>query len=153
MLVVPPDVFLLELFRFLWWWRWVGDLGDKVGRRSLSDAVDEHAKERDLKEDEKGNGKAIKHAGAVVEPEFLLLWTVADAGEVRIELDEGQLPDVSAMENKRVAHQFAHQRSAREVALQEHHQISFGQENTASEDDHSRLPANGLIEGVETGCR
>lgn len=51
------------------------------------------------------------------------------------------------------AYQFAHERAAREVALQEHDQVSLGQEDAAAKDYHSRLPTNRLIESVETGCR
>lgn len=86
MLIVPPDVLLLELLRFLRRWRRLGDLGNEVGRRSLGDAVDKHAQERDFEEEEESDCEAVEHAGAVVEPLFLLLGSVADAGEVGIEL-------------------------------------------------------------------
>lgn len=87
MLVVPSDVLLLEILRFLrWWWR-VGDLGDEVGSGCFSDAVDEHTQKRDFEEEEKGDCEAVEHARTVVEPEFLLLRGVADAGEVGIKLE------------------------------------------------------------------
>lgn len=86
MLVIPPDILLLEILQLLrWWWRF-GDLGDEVGRRCLSDTVYEHAQERDLEEKEESKCEAVKHTGAVVEPELLLLGSVADAGEVGVEL-------------------------------------------------------------------
>jgi hypothetical protein len=50
-------------------------------------------------------------------------------------------------------HQFALERASREVALQEHDQVSIWQEDATAEDHDSRLPTNRLIEGVETGCR
>lgn len=58
---------------------------------------------------------------------------------------QGQIPARS--------HQFAHQSTTREVALQEHDQVFFREENATAEDDHSRLPPNRLVEGVETGGR
>jgi hypothetical protein len=50
-------------------------------------------------------------------------------------------------------YQFTHKRATREVALQEHDQISLRQKDATAEDNHSWLPTNRLIEGVETGCR
>ena len=50
-------------------------------------------------------------------------------------------------------YQFTHECATREVALQEHDQVSLRQENTTAEDDDSRLPTNRLIKGVETGSR
>jgi hypothetical protein len=37
--------------------------------------------------------------------------------------------------------------------LQEHNQVFLRKEDTTAEDDHSRLPADRLVEGVETGGR
>lgn len=50
-------------------------------------------------------------------------------------------------------YQLTHERATGKVALQEHDQVSLGQENATAEDHHSRLPANGLVESVETGRR
>jgi len=86
-LVIPPHILLFELFGFLRRWRRVGDFGDKVCSRCFRDTVDEHAKERHFEEEEEGDGEAVEHTGAVMEPELLLLRSVADTSEVRVELD------------------------------------------------------------------
>ena len=88
MLVVPSHILLFEVLGFLRRWRWVGDLGDKVCSRRFRDSVDEDAKERHFEEEEEGNCEAVKHTGAVVEPELLLLRSVADTSEVRVELKQ-----------------------------------------------------------------
>lgn len=49
------------------------------------------------------------------------------------------------------AYQFAHQSAAGEVALEEHDEVSFGQENSTAENHDSWLPSNRFIESVETG--
>lgn len=86
-LVVPPHILLLELLGFLrWWWR-VGDLGDKVCSRGFRDTIDEDTKKRHFEEEEEGDCEAIKHTGAVVEPQLLLLRSVANTSEVRVELN------------------------------------------------------------------
>jgi hypothetical protein len=87
MLVVPSHILLFEVFGFLRRWRRIGDLGDKICSRCFRDAVDEDTKERHFKEEEERNCEAIKHTGAVVEPELLLLRSVADTSEVRVELN------------------------------------------------------------------
>lgn len=104
MLVIPPDILLLEFFRFLWRWRRVCDLGDQIRRRSFSDAVDKHSEERDLEEEEESDREAVKYTRAVVEPEFLLLWTVADAGEVGVKLGRCQSLALSAIGVVNLAH-------------------------------------------------
>lgn len=85
-LVVPPHILLLELFGLLRRRWWLGDLGNEVGGRSFSDAVDQHTQQRHLQEQEEGEGEAIEHTRAVVEPELLLLRGVSHAGKVRVEL-------------------------------------------------------------------
>jgi hypothetical protein len=87
MLVVPSHILLFEVFGFLRRWRRVGNLGDKVRGRCFGDTVDEDTKERHFEEEEERNCEAVKHAGAVVEPELLLLRSVADTSEVRVELN------------------------------------------------------------------
>lgn len=86
MLVIPPDILLLEFLCLLRWWRRVCNLRNEIGCRCFGDAVDEHAQEGDFQEEEESDCEAVEHAGSVVEPEFLLLRSVADAGEVGIEL-------------------------------------------------------------------
>jgi hypothetical protein len=88
MLVVPSHILLFEVLGFLRRWRRVGDLGDKVCSRCFCDSVDEDTKERHLEEEEEGNCEAVEHTGAVVEPELLLLRSVADTSEVRVELEQ-----------------------------------------------------------------
>jgi hypothetical protein len=51
------------------------------------------------------------------------------------------------------SYQFTHERAARKVALQEHNQVPLRQEKSAAENHHSRLPANRLVESVETSRR
>ena len=88
MLVVPSHILLFEVLGLLRrWWR-VGDLSDKICGRCFRDAIDEDTKERHLEEEEERNCEAVKHTGAVVEPELLLLRSVADTREVRVELYE-----------------------------------------------------------------
>jgi hypothetical protein len=108
MLVVPPHILLFEVFGFLRRWRRVGDLGDKVCSRCLRDTVDEDTKERHFEEEEERNCEAVKHAGAVVEPELLLLRSVADTSEVRIELSQ---QSVRILQGQKLArsYQFPHQ--------------------------------------------
>jgi hypothetical protein len=86
MLIIPPDVLLLKLLQFLGRRRRLRDLRNKVSRRRFGDSVDQDAQERDFQEEEESDGEAVEHAAAVVEPEFLLLGGVADAGEVGVEL-------------------------------------------------------------------
>jgi hypothetical protein len=85
-LIIPPDILLLELLQLLRWWRRFRDLGDEIGGRCFGNAVDEHAQKRDFQKEEESDCEAVEYAGAVVEPEFLLLGGVADAGEVGVEL-------------------------------------------------------------------
>lgn len=87
MLVVPSHILLFEVFGFLRRRRRVGDLGDKVCSRCFRDTVDEDTKKRHFEEEEERNCEAVKHAGAIMEPELLLLRRVADTSEVRVELD------------------------------------------------------------------
>jgi hypothetical protein len=86
MLIIPPDVLLLKLLQFLGRRRRLRDLRNKVSRRRFGDSVDQDAQERDFQEEEESDGEAVEHAAAVVEPEFLLLGGVADAGEVGVQL-------------------------------------------------------------------
>jgi hypothetical protein len=51
------------------------------------------------------------------------------------------------------SYQFTHERAAGEVALQEHNQVPLRQEKSTAENHHSRLPANRLVESVETSRR
>lgn len=68
MLIIPPDIFLLELLSLLRRGRRVGDLRDEVGGGSLGDAVDEYAEEGDFQENEECDCEAVEYAGAVGEP-------------------------------------------------------------------------------------
>lgn len=73
MLIAPVSLCLGEvipLFGLRWW---VSDLGNQEGSRSFSNAVNEHAEQRNLKEDEESNSKPEENTLAVVEPDFLLL--------------------------------------------------------------------------------
>jgi hypothetical protein len=85
-LIVPSHILLFEVLGFLRRWRWVGDLGDKVCSRCFRDSVYEDTKERHLEEEEEGDCEAVEHTRAVVEPELLLLRSVADTSEIRVEL-------------------------------------------------------------------
>jgi hypothetical protein len=87
MLVVPSHILLFKVLGFLRRWRRVGNLGDKVCSRCFGDTVDEDTKKRHFEEEEERNCEAVKHAGAVVEPELLLLRAVADTSEVWVELN------------------------------------------------------------------
>lgn len=87
MLILPHDILLHERFRVLRRRRRLRDLGDEVGGRSLGDAVDQDADERDLEECEEGDREAVEDAFAVVEPGPLLRAAVMQAGEVGFELD------------------------------------------------------------------
>lgn len=48
-------------------------------------------------------------------------------------------------------YQFPHQCATRKVTLQEHDQVLLREEDTTAKDDHSRLPSDRLVEGVEAG--
>lgn len=48
-------------------------------------------------------------------------------------------------------YQFPHQTSRREVALQEHDQISLREEDTGQKYEDGRLRPDSLLESVETG--
>ena len=88
MLVSPGHLAFGEALTLGRGWRRVGDLGDKVCSRCFCDSVDEDTKERHLEEEEEGDCEAVEHTGAVVEPELLLLRSVADTSEVRVELEQ-----------------------------------------------------------------
>lgn len=47
----------------------------------------------------------------------------------------------------------AHQTAGREIGLQEDDQVLLGQNHAGTENYSSRSEADGLVEGVETGCR
>lgn len=99
MLIIPLDILLLELLRFLRRWRRLRDLRNKIRRRCFGDSVDEHAQERDFEKEEERDGEAVKDTGAVVEPLFLLLGSVADTGEVRVELGRVLVASLNLIEH------------------------------------------------------
>lgn len=73
MLVAPVSLCLSKvgpLFGLRWW---VSDLCDQEGSRSFSNAVDEHAEQGNLEEDEEANAESKEDALAIVEPDLLLL--------------------------------------------------------------------------------
>lgn len=86
MLILPSNVFLLEGLSFGRRWWWFGDLGNEICRRCLGHAIDQHAKQGNLEEDEEGDCEAIQDAFAVAEPCPLLLRIIAYAGKVGLEL-------------------------------------------------------------------
>jgi hypothetical protein len=154
MLIVPPNILLLKLLQLLRWRRWLRDLSNEVRGRSFGDSVDQDSQERDFEEEEESDGEAVEHAAAVVEPQFLLLGRVADAGEVGVELGSWLVAEFLVSTGiEEESYQFTHERATGEVALQEHDQVPLRQENATAENHYSRLPANGLVERVETSRR
>jgi hypothetical protein len=85
-LILPAQRLLLELFRFVWWKWWLGDLSDEIGCRGFCETVDEDAYERDLDENVEAKAKTEEYASPVLEPQLLLLLVVAHAREVRLKL-------------------------------------------------------------------
>ena len=86
MLVAPVSLGLCKvgpLFRLRWW---VGDLCDEERSRRFSDAINENTEQRNLEEDKEANSEPEENTFAVVEPDLLLLRSVANAREVGLEL-------------------------------------------------------------------
>ena len=86
MLILPPNISLLELFSLLWLRRRLGDFRNQVRCRCLRNSVDQHTEEGCFEDDEEGKGEAVEDAFAVVEPGTLLEGGVIYAGEVGFEL-------------------------------------------------------------------
>lgn len=87
MFVLPGNLAFREVCTFSWRWRRVGDLGDKVRRRCLGDAIHQHTNVWDPQKDRESEGKAEEDTFSVAEPATLLLRGELDAPEVGFELE------------------------------------------------------------------
>lgn len=87
MFVLPGNLAFRKVCTFSRRWRRVGNLGDKVRRRCLSNAIHQHANVWDPQKNRESEGKAKENTFSVAEPPAFLLGGELDAPEVRFELD------------------------------------------------------------------
>lgn len=87
MFVLPSNLAFREVCTFSWRWRWVGDLGDKVRCRCLSNAIHQHTNVWDPQKNRESEGKAEENTFSVAEPATLLLGGELDTPEVGFELE------------------------------------------------------------------
>ena len=86
-MLVPPGYLAFRKVRtFSGGWRRVGDLGDKVRCRCLSNAIHQHTDVWDAQKNRESEGKAEKNTFSVTEPPTLLLGGELNAPKVGLEL-------------------------------------------------------------------
>lgn len=87
MLILPSYLTLSEAFTLNGGWWWISNLGNKVCRRCLRNAVHNHTDEGSLQNNGKGKRKAEQNAFTVAEPATLLFRSKLDSTEVWFKLD------------------------------------------------------------------
>lgn len=87
MFILPSYLTLSKTFALSrGWWR-ISNLGDKVCRRCLCNAVHKNTNEGSLENNGKGKRKAEQNALTVAEPAAFLLRSELDTAEVRFKLE------------------------------------------------------------------
>jgi hypothetical protein len=84
--ILPGDLGLRKSLAFGRGRGRIGYLGDQVRSRRLCNAIHENPDERRLQDDGEAKGKTKQDAFAIEEPPTLLLWSILDATEIRLEL-------------------------------------------------------------------
>lgn len=87
MFVLPGNLAFRKVRTFGRRWRRVGNLGDKVRCRCLSNAIHQHTNVWDPQKNRESEGKAEENTFSVAEPATLLLRGELDAPEVGFELE------------------------------------------------------------------
>jgi len=86
--VFPAKRLLLELFGLVRWQRRLGNFGDQVRRRRFSQTIDQDTEKWDLDESVEAKPKAKQDTSAILEPQLLLIFVVANARKIWLKLSK-----------------------------------------------------------------
>ena len=88
MFVRPFNLRLRERFTISWCRRWISNLRDKVGCRSLGNTINKESNQRDFYKQCEAKCKAKENAFTIKEPLALLVLGKLDAAEIGLELQK-----------------------------------------------------------------
>lgn len=86
--VLPAKRLFLELLSLVRWQRRLGNFGDQVRRRRFSQAIDQDTEKWDLDESVEAKAKAKQDASAILKPQLLLIFVVANARKIWLKLSK-----------------------------------------------------------------